>query len=242
MQKRYAGDFGDYVKLALLRQLSVGRKLGIGWYLHPDETRGNDGKHIRYLSEPEVWRDLDPELFDCLSNVVRTERSVEALQRFANPIASFGESLISATLDASERKGWRAAWFARQTDALANCDLVFADPDNGLVDDDSGWARKKTSGKRISLHEARKLSADRAALIYHHNTRRKGGHDKEVDYWLEKFAMRAMAVRAARFGFRTFFILNPDDDMESRVRSFCHAWKAHNVWLHGERPIGFNRS
>jgi hypothetical protein len=37
MQDRYAGDVGDYVKFALLRHLCPGRRLGIAWYLHPDQ-------------------------------------------------------------------------------------------------------------------------------------------------------------------------------------------------------------
>ncbi len=37
MQNRYVGDIGDYAKYSLLRALSRGCKLGVSWYLFPDE-------------------------------------------------------------------------------------------------------------------------------------------------------------------------------------------------------------
>lgn len=71
MQDKYAGDVGDYVKLALLRSLSEDRKLGVTWYLYPDERDKKDGKHTGYLKEPSKWRHLDPDLFDALKFVRR---------------------------------------------------------------------------------------------------------------------------------------------------------------------------
>lgn len=56
MQDRYAGDIGDYVKLAMLRSLSAGKRLGILWWLYPDESHNQDGKHVSYLTEPGKWR------------------------------------------------------------------------------------------------------------------------------------------------------------------------------------------
>ena len=37
MQDRYAGDVGDYVKFALLRHFATDHRLGVAWYLYPDE-------------------------------------------------------------------------------------------------------------------------------------------------------------------------------------------------------------
>jgi len=81
VQNRYAGDVGDYVKLALLRALVPGFKLGVAWYLYPDEAHNSDGRHTAYLNDPAKWRELDPELFDGLAHVVRGRRSVAALER-----------------------------------------------------------------------------------------------------------------------------------------------------------------
>ena len=79
MQDRYTGDIGDYIKYALLRALSPGLKLGIAWYLYPDENHNSDGKHVQYLQDPQRWRHLDPELFDALKQIVESNRSVSAV-------------------------------------------------------------------------------------------------------------------------------------------------------------------
>jgi len=83
MQDRYAGDFGDYVKLAVLRALSPGRRLGVGWWLHPDGGPAGDGSHVCYLDAPAAWRSLDPELFDALKVVASGVRRVSALEEDA---------------------------------------------------------------------------------------------------------------------------------------------------------------
>ena len=75
MQDRYTGDIGDFAKYGLLRALIGKRKLGVAWYLFPDENHNADGKHINYLENPCEWRDLDAGLYDNLKNLV-TKKSV----------------------------------------------------------------------------------------------------------------------------------------------------------------------
>ena len=53
MQNRYTGDIGDFAKYGLLRALSKGKRLGVAWYLYPDEEDNTDGRHIDYLQQPE---------------------------------------------------------------------------------------------------------------------------------------------------------------------------------------------
>jgi hypothetical protein len=64
MQNRYVGDIGDYVKVAILRQLAAGKRLGVAWWLVPDEGHNNDGGHREYSRRPTEWRHFDPEPFD----------------------------------------------------------------------------------------------------------------------------------------------------------------------------------
>ena len=42
MQDRYVGDIGDYLKLSILRTLSPGYRLGVAWWLFPDEAHNED--------------------------------------------------------------------------------------------------------------------------------------------------------------------------------------------------------
>jgi hypothetical protein len=81
MQNRYVGDIGDYLKLSILRTLSPGYRLGVAWWLFPDEAHNGDGRHVGYLNRPDQWRHFDPKLFDALRRVVSSgQRNVRALQ------------------------------------------------------------------------------------------------------------------------------------------------------------------
>ncbi|MFD2676003.1 hypothetical protein [Camelimonas lactis] len=233
MQDRYAGDIGDYVKLALLRTLSSGRALGVAWYLYPDEGHNGDGRHTRYLQQPEKWRALDPELFDALARVVDAGRSVKAIEASGLMSATYhGAPLTSGSLPWQRRSGWRAAWFESLQSAMQSADIVFADPDNGLVDDDPRRRGKSKFGKQIPVAEALALAHGRSAVIYHHNTRRAGGHDAEVDHWLQQLGPHTLAVRATSHSCRTFFVLNPDAEIQERASRFCNQWSKHGVRLH----------
>ena len=75
MQNKYVGDIGDYVKLAILRALSPGYRIGIAWWLVVDEHQKKDGRHTSYLCEPEKWRRFDPSLFDGLRQICRLQSS-----------------------------------------------------------------------------------------------------------------------------------------------------------------------
>ena len=70
MQNRYVSDIGDYVKLGILRALSPGYRLGVAWWLYPDESHTKDGRHIDYLRHPYQWWKFDPPLFDALEQIV----------------------------------------------------------------------------------------------------------------------------------------------------------------------------
>ncbi|MBE0580150.1 hypothetical protein [Devosia sp.] len=233
MQNRYAADIGDYIKLALLRHLSAGRKLGIAWYLYPDEGHNGDGKHTRYLSDSERWRALDPSLFDALGTVASGTRSVAALQASGaiQATAICNRPIVSDALS-KDRSAARASWFAHNLTELEQCDLVLADPDNGIIDDSDHRRGQPGFGKQMPLSEVLALAAGRSAVIYHHNTRFKGGHHKEVDHWLAQLGLNAIAVRANAYSCRTFFIVNPDGALAVRAAEFCDRWKNHKVWLH----------
>ena len=115
---------------------------------------------------------------------------------------------------------------------LECCDLVFADPDNGIIDDAEHRRKLPTFGKQMPLSEVLAIAEGRTAVIYHHNTRFKGGHDKEVDFWLDQLGANAIAVRANAYSCRTFFIVNPDEELTARTEDFCTRWSGHKVRLH----------
>ena len=78
MQNRYFGDIGDFAKFGLLRALLAPPepklRLGVLWYLVPDESHNADGRHISYLDRTQEncsrFRPCDPELYDRLQGAV----------------------------------------------------------------------------------------------------------------------------------------------------------------------------
>ncbi len=189
MQDRYTGDIGDYVKYGLLRALSDGRRLGVAWYLFPDEGHNDDGRHVGYLNDHGQWRGHDPALFDVLKRIVADdERKVSAVEQSAIlGAAKFSGAILSAPeLTPAKRRMWRSQWFENIQTSLQGCDIVFADPDNGLCEDEKFSLGKVKDWKRMPLREAKALAQGRTAVIYHHNTRRKGGHEKEIAYWIDQ--------------------------------------------------------
>lgn len=233
MQNRYAGDIGDYVKLALLRSIGYRRKTGVCWYLYPDESHNTDGRHVAYLAAPETWRHLDSELFDQLADTVTRSRNVRSLEWSLPAGTVFHSQPISTSVpSAKARCEARTTWFDAALRRMTSCDLVFADPDNGIVNDDPARRNKAKFGKQIPLSEVHALSSGRTAIIYHHNSRFKGGHDAEVNKWIDLIDRPAIAVRATAYSCRTFFIVNPTDDIVDRASDFCERWKDHKVRLH----------
>lgn len=235
MQDRYAGDVGDFVKLGLLRALSPGRQLGVAWYRYPDESHNGDGRHISYLDHAQRYEHLDPVLFRHLRNITRDARSIASLLPVLKGVTSSDESVDSSMITPRERRNWRTAWFKRVMKKLSTCDLVFADPDNGIIDD-ADWRKGRAKfGKQMPLAEVQEIAKGRCAVIYHHNTRRRGGHDAEVDHWLSEIGMAGLAVRATAYSPRTFFVLNPSEEVEDRIAFFCQQWSDLKVRLHKAR-------
>lgn len=239
MQDRYAGDFGDFVKFAILRALSPEKQLGVGWWLHPDGGSPGDGRHTDYLDESAKWSDLDGEVFTALKGVVKSEkRKVAALEEAALlPGATYFRDEIPIAGPAAARRGNRTAWFARMKDALKGCDLVFLDPDNGL--EPSGFSHGQVkAGKCITLAELDGLrETNRTLIVYHHHTRRPGGHHEEIAYWCEKLRGRGFssvgALRSKSFSPRAFFILGADDVFLQKVSELSERWGELLTWHPG---------
>ena len=165
MKVQYFGDVNDYRKFALLRLLATvgGFKIGVCWLLTPDE-----GSKREYLGRPDQWRTFDPALFDLLKNVTR-ERPATGLEHIEKsnvvPDALFFNELTPGGKDA------RRAHHERCMRAFAGTDLVFFDPDNGLMADSVPNGRSK-SRKHVYLNEvADHYAARQSVLLYQHYPR-----------------------------------------------------------------------
>jgi hypothetical protein len=235
MQNRYVGDIGDYLKLGILRALSPGHLLGVAWWLFPGKGDNNDGKHIGYLSRPDLWRYFDPPLFDALGEIVASgRRDIRALE---------GANIVPSTIFASDlipqRKQAREEWFASVQSTLEGADLVFVDPDNGLEPDGHSHGSGK-SGKSILLSELRKLARPgRCLIVYHHQTRRAGGHHSEIEHWSHRLRgigfTTVDALRAKPFSPRVFFLLDAPVEIRQRAEQIASHWKGLITWHPDQR-------
>ena len=236
MQNKYVGDIGDYLKLGILRALSPGRKLGIAWWLHPDGGAEGDGRHTGYLDAGLDWRPYDPALFDRLREIVGARnRAVTALEDARIlPNAIFASEEIPVTCAPAARPVERAAWFERVKTALSGSDLVFADPDNGI--EPAGYkATARDAGKSITWNELSALRAPgRALIVYHHQTRFKGGHIHEIGHLARGLRDRGFtsvdAVRASPYSPRVFFLLDADAEMKARAAKVTVHWGERMSW------------
>ncbi|GHA54300.1 hypothetical protein GCM10008927_20120 [Amylibacter ulvae] len=223
MQDRYVGDIGDYAKYSLINALSTDRNLGIAWYYYPNEGHNNDGKHITYLAGADKWENKDPTVFKKLKLLIdrgqRNLHSIEQLQ-ILNARAYAREILSNNSGNYCERSEWRKGWFDRVQNTLQDCSIVFADPDNGLCLTSTYKSGNRKMWKRIPVSEVNALSRGRPAIIYHHNTRFKGGHENEIKYWIKQLNSK-LAIRVRYGSSRTFFLINADTRLVDRAKHWA---------------------
>lgn len=168
MQNRYAGDVGDFGKLGLLRQIvSSEHRIGVNWYLAPDESHNADGKHIGYIMDKR-YNGCDDALRDSLKEIVNSQRSVSALEAMAlipNAIY-FHEVLYSPSQPFSRRK-----WHLKALEVLSSTDIVFLDPDNGFLVKSVSTGSAKSNKYVISSEIADYYAAGKSVIIYNHRCR-----------------------------------------------------------------------
>ena len=236
MQNRYVGDIGDFVKLSILRTLSPGYRLGVAWWLFPDETHNRDGRHVSYLDQPEHWRHLDPNLFDALAMIVASQRrDVRALEApDILPGAIFASEVMPVGGPVADRPRERRQWFTRVQATWDDANMVFLDPDNGL--EPAGYSHGSSkAGKSILISELHELARPGRCLIaYHHHTRRAGGHHSEVAYWVDRLRASGFstvdALRARSYSPRVFFLLGAPEDVRQRAEQIAARWVGLIMW------------
>ena len=187
VQDRYVGDLGDYLKLGLLRWLTTGISaphLGVVWYRTVDEAHNADGKHVAYLRDghttARALRPLDPDLYDGLSSIVTSgQRTTAALAEarllpsgtvYFNDLLHLADLPIAAGAARAER---RRVWLARALAATRGCDLVFADPDNGIRSTrHPAGSHRNRAVKHAYLNELATFTArGQSLVVYHHADR-----------------------------------------------------------------------
>jgi hypothetical protein len=188
MQDRYTGDVGDFGKLGLLRALCARNdlpllRLGVVWYLVPDESHNEDGKHTKYLGSPLRYRECDPELYDGLRHLLlddcgrlapgrRCVRSLGDSGLLPTTAVLFGEQLVYPHASRyAARMSIRGEWLAHAMTVTARAEVVFLDPDNGI--ECKSISRTSRSGPKYVYWDEFSAFADRGqtVILYHHLSR-----------------------------------------------------------------------
>lgn len=143
MQDNYIGDIGDYGKYGLLREVCTEMlSLAINWYRVVPKKIGkqDDGKYISYLSQPHLYKEYDPALFDSLQKIVNLEkdRRIERIEQ---------ENLLHALYYSNAIGIDRNAWHSQALIQTKDAEVVFLDPDNGLE-----TARMYQTGRATEKH------------------------------------------------------------------------------------------
>lgn len=199
MKEQYVGDVNDYRKYALLRLLGrSGLRLGVCWMLTPNDER-SDGNKLGYLDQPKQERH-DLELFMLLRRV-RGELDARRLILIEGseilPGAVFVNTIVPEPLFD------RQLWFKQASAALAETDLVFFDPDNGIEIGSVSKGRRNSSKYVYRDELAATYRAGHSLLVYQHFQR------KERESFIRDVAddLRRVALDAEIWAIRTSHVV-----------------------------------
>lgn len=228
MQNRYTGDIGDFGKYGLLRFLFMPELrgldlwLGVNWYLVPNESHNNDGRHIAYLqyTEPRKinnYKDCDASLYSQLQAIVsenrRSVNRVEERHILPQGTVFYGKKLTFENSPLQNRLPRRQAWVRKGFEALQNCDAAFFDPDNGI--EVTTVSRTEKRGLKYVYYDELEpyFRRGQSLIIYNHRSMQP-----EEEY-LERFRNlrhilkpeeEMFYLRFKRFSVRDFvFVLQP---------------------------------
>ena len=173
MQDRYAGDIGDFGKIGLLKALQAqGLSIGVNWYLvEPMDTeRKSDGAYKqedgKYLI-PEKLQVCDTLLAEKLTKIAKSDhRSIRSLEQ--------GNFILNARYYSEPVSvAGREEWHKKALDLLNDLDIVFVDPDNGMLVKSVG--KKSVKSVKYTFYEEVRdyVRRGQSVLIYNHRSRKQ---------------------------------------------------------------------
>jgi len=258
MQNRYTADLGDFGKYGLLKAICQSQdedkepnlRLGVVWYLVPDEDHNDDGKHIKYL-EPyyknrNQFRNCDKDLYDSLVKIIQTkERNVSNIRKsnilsnntyFYEDFLTFNGLPSNGVNARKKRIDHRMRWINKALISFEECDLIFVDPDNGL-ETKSTERHHKLGPKFVYYDELLPYLQRGQSLVIYHHLSRKGSADeqinvrfKQINECLDVYDC-AFALRYHRGTSRVFFVIPSEHHRNmlfKRAKDFVQGpWSQH---------------
>ncbi|HJX30928.1 MAG TPA: hypothetical protein VJ624_03640 [Thermodesulfobacteriota bacterium] len=237
---------GDFGKFSLLKSLfgNTNHKIGVIWYLFPDELHNNDGGHTNYVDK-QSFLDCDKNLCEILKKVLAGERSVAALEKaglLPGNTVFFSEQLdfhlrysSQSHIDKEERECRRKDWLKNANQSVSNCKVLFLDPDNGLQIASCPKINQMKSGKFAYYSEISVLAKDKhVCIIYHHLNRHKnhGTHSVQIKTRVSELreqinpSSQIFALRFRPYSPRAYFILTDSQEeppIKNKIYNFLQS-------------------
>lgn len=238
MQDCYAGDIGDYGKFALLRELhKQGLSIGINWYKTDAvaSAKQNDGKYCI----PDHLAVYDTDLSSRLRKIFHSQdgmiRSIEALE---------AEQLIDGALYYSDSipAERRDEWHQHALSALFGSQLVFLDPDNGMIVPSVGKDRQKQRKYVLDTEVEDYLCQGHSVLIYQHRPRINEA--VYIDRMIERLiSLRPNLKRSdiqvitfPRYSVRDYFAISLNKDHRLKINRAIDSM-VNGIWGSGNKPM-----
>ena len=238
MQDCYAGDIGDYGKFALLRELrKQGLSVGVNWYKTDAITseKQNDGKYCM----PDRLTVYDTDLSTRLKKIFYSQdssvRSIKALE---------AEQLIGGALYYSDcvPVGHREKWHQHALSALSGSDLVFLDPDNGMIVPSAGNDKQKQCKYVLDEEVTDYLSQGHSVLVYQHRPR--VNEAVHIDRMMQRFMNLSPNVKRSdiqvitfpRYSVRDYFAISVNEDHHLKIKKAISNM-VNGIWGSGKKPM-----
>jgi hypothetical protein len=138
VRQNWVRDIADFAKYGLLKRLAgEDLRLGVFWYLTTHAAA--NPPLVSYLSRPEKYRACDAALFDTLRGLhiekgdKLTLEDVERGKVLPGNTVFYGRPLSTTAIDRKGRRTVRGQWFQDGCVLTRDCNLIFLDPDTGLL-------------------------------------------------------------------------------------------------------------
>lgn len=222
MQDRYAGDIGDFGKFGLLSALEkTGFRIGINWYkvIPPSSEYRKDGSFKSADGRhriKEKYYSCDETLAKKLYAISESDsRSIDALENatlLKNPV------YFHDTVPVDRREQWHR----KALNVLTDCNLVFLDPDNGLL----VKSVKEGSPKSVKYVFDRELSEyikrGKSVVLYNHRPRKQWDqYFAEMSERLNAVSMGKpfMAITFPKGSVRDYFLIPANDEHSKQMKT-----------------------
>lgn len=222
MQHRYVGDIGDFSKFYMLRSLFGNKKIGINWFLYPNESHNSDGKYIDFSYSSDYG------ISGVLNMLSSTNRNIYALEEQMQKIFSNITFYSKGVESLKRRREHREAWFKESLKFLQDREVAVVAPDNG-IEVKSVTKGSKRAGKYIfydEIKEILKLENIDTLVLYQHYQRIKNFKEyivaKVENELKEELKNRNLyAISFHKFSPRIYIIISKDR-LDKRIEEFVN--------------------